>query len=190
MNDVIVSRVDPRWMTTFSFLGFAVVLWMRTRFSTQSDFATILLPTLLQGIAMAFFFIPLQAIVFSGLTPDRMPSAAGLSNFVRITAGAVGTSLFTTLWDNRAALHHAQLTEAINRGSDTAVQTIDQMTAMGMSNQQALASVNRMIDQQAYTLAATDLFYLSSVLFVVLIAVIWFAKPRPGGAGAGGGGAH
>ena len=40
---------------------------------------------------MAFFFIPLQAIIFSGLTPDRMPAAAGLSNFVRITAGAVGT---------------------------------------------------------------------------------------------------
>jgi DHA2 family multidrug resistance protein len=64
----------------------------------------------LQGAAMAFFFIPLQAIIF-GLTPDRMPAAAGLSNFARITAGAIGTSIFTTLWENRAALHHAELAE-------------------------------------------------------------------------------
>ncbi len=94
-------------------------------FNTQADFVTILIPTVLQGAAMAFFFIPLQAIVFSGLAPERMPSAAGLSNFVRITAGAFGTSMFTTLWENRAALHHAQLAEAMNRGNSAAMQTLD-----------------------------------------------------------------
>ena len=95
-----------------AFLGFALVLWMRSHFNTQADFRTILIPTVLQGAAMAFFFIPLQAIIFSGLTPDRMPAAAGLSNFVRITAGAIGTSIFTTVWDNRAVLHHARARRA------------------------------------------------------------------------------
>ena len=162
---------------------------MRSNFNTQANFETILIPTILQGAAMAFFFIPLQAIVFSGLTPERMPSAAGLSNFVRITAGAVGTSLFTTLWEDRAALHHAQLSEAISTTNSAAMQTLNQLMAGGYSREQALASVNRMIDQQAYTMAVTDVFYLSSVLFFVMIAVIWLSKPQPGG-GAGGGGAH
>jgi DHA2 family multidrug resistance protein len=69
------------------------------------------------------------------------------------------------------------------------VQTIAQLMASGLSNEQALASINRTIDQQAYTMAATDLFYLSSVLFFGLIAMVWLARPKPGG-GAGGGGAH
>jgi DHA2 family multidrug resistance protein len=184
-----VSKIDPRKLATVAFLGFGLVLWMRSNFNAQADFTTILIPTVLQGAAMAFFFIPLQAIVFSGLTPDKMPSAAGLSNFVRITAGAVGTSLFTTLWENRAILHHAQLTEAVNRGNDTAVQAINQLGALGLSSEQAMANLNRTIDQQAYTMAVTDLFYLSSMLFFVLIAVVWLAKPKPGAA-AGGGGAH
>jgi len=184
-----VSKIDPRKLATVAFLGFGVVLWMRSNFNAQADFMTILIPTVLQGAAMAFFFIPLQAIVFSGLTPDKMPSAAGLSNFVRITAGAVGTSLFTTLWENRAILHHAQLTEAVNRGNDTALQTLGQLGAIGLNNEQAMANVNRIIDQQAYTMAVTDVFYMSSLLFFVLVAVVWFAKPKPGGA-AGGGGAH
>jgi MFS transporter, DHA2 family, multidrug resistance protein len=184
-----VGRMDPRKLATVAFLGFAGVLWMRSHFNTQADFMTILIPTLLQGAAMAFFFIPLQAIVFSGLPPDRMPSASGLSNFVRITAGAVGTSLFTTLWESRAALHHAQLSEAINDGSAAAVGTLGQMMASGMSREQALATIDRMVNQQAFTLAVTDLFYLSAVLFFVLVTVIWIAKPTVG-AGAGGGGAH
>ena len=185
-----VSRIDPRKLATVAFVGFGVVLWMRSHFSTQADFETILIPTLLQGAAMAFFFIPLQAIVFSGLPPERMPSAAGLSNFVRITAGAVGTSLFTTIWANRAAMHHAQLTEAINDGSATAVGTIAQMMASGMNREQALGTIDRLVSQQAFTMAVTDLFYLSAVLFFALVALVWVAKPTLGGSASDVGGAH
>ena len=184
-----IGKIDPRKLATIAFIGFGLVLWMRSHFNTQADFMTILIPTILQGAAMAFFFIPLQAIVFSGLPPERMPSAAGLSNFVRITAGAIGTSLFTTIWEDRAILHHAQLTEAINTTNTTATQTINQLMASGMSNEQAMANITRMIDQQAYTMAVTDLFYLSAVLFFVLIGIVWVAKPKLGGA-AGGGGVH
>jgi len=184
-----VGKIDPRKLATVAFIGFGGVLWMRSHFNTQADFTTILIPTVLQGAAMAFFFVPLQAILFSGLTPDRMPSAAGLSNFVRITAGAVGTSLFTTLWENRASLHHAQLAESINNGSNSAVQALNQLGASGYSGEQALASVNRMIDQQAFTLAVNDVFWMSSMLFFVLIALVWATRPQRGAA-AGGGGAH
>ena len=184
-----VGRIDPRILASLAFAGFGAVLWMRSNFNVQADFTTILIPTVLQGAATAFFFVPLQAIVFSGLPPERMPSAAGLSNAVRITAGAVGTSLFTTLWDDRAMLHHAQLSEAVNRGNDTAMQALEQLGANGLSNEQAMASINRMIDQQAYTMAVTDVFYLSALLFFVLIALLWLARPARGAA-AKGGGAH
>ena len=184
-----VSRIDPRKLATVAFVGFGIVLWMRSHFNAQADFMTILIPTVLQGAAMAFFFIPLQAIVFSGLPPERMPSAAGLSNFVRITAGAVGTSLFTTIWEDRAILHHAQLAESVNRTNSTAMQTLDQLGASGYSPQQALASVNRLLDQQAYTMAVTDIFYLSALLFFALIVMVWLAKPTLGAA-AGGAAAH
>jgi DHA2 family multidrug resistance protein len=172
-----VGRVDPRKLGSVAFLGFALVLWMRSHFNAQADVATILIPTVLQGAAMAFFFIPLQAIVFSGLTPDKMPSAAGLSNFVRITAGAIGTSVFTTLWDDRATLHHAQLSESVNRGNNAAMQTMNQLMASGLSSDQALANINRTVDQQAFTMAATDLFYASAGLFILLLGVLWWARP-------------
>jgi DHA2 family multidrug resistance protein len=185
-----VNRIDPRLLATAAFLGFGAVLWMRSLFNTQADFGTILWPTLLQGIAMALFFIPLQSIAFSGLPPDRMPAAAGLSNFVRITAGAVGTSVFTTLWENRATLHHANLSEQISLANPAAVQALADLQHAGQTREQALALMNRMIDQQAFTMAATDLFWLSSMLFVALVALVWFSAPAKAVAGALEGGAH
>ena len=158
-------------------------------FNTQADFGTILLPTLLQGVAMAMFFIPLQSIAFSGLQPQRMPAATGLSNFVRITAGAVGTSAFTTLWDSRARLHHANLAEQLSLSNPAAVQALADLKRAGHSREQALALLNRMVDQQAFTMAATDLFWLSSVLFVALVALVWLSSPA-GHGDAAAGGAH
>ncbi len=184
-----VNRIDPRTLATVSFIGFGIVMGMRAKFNTEADFVTILIPTVLQGAAVAFFFIPLQALVFSGLSPERMPSASGLSNFVRITAGAIGTSLFTTLWDSRARLHHAHLAESMSQSNNTLVQLLAQLRAGGLSETQALATVNRMMDQQAYTMAVTDLFYLSSMVFFLLIGVVWLARPKLDAAG-GPGGAH
>ncbi len=187
-----VGRIDPRKLASVAFIGFALILWMRSRFNAQADVVTILIPTFLQGAAMAFFFIPLQAIVFSGMTPDKLPSAAGLSNFVRITAGAIGTSLFTTVWEDRAVFHHAQLAESINRGNSAATQTLAQLAAGGFTPEQALATINRTIDQQAYTMAATDLFYASAGIFILLLGVLWWARPAPpqGRGAPEAGGAH
>ncbi|WP_295852738.1 DHA2 family efflux MFS transporter permease subunit [uncultured Xylophilus sp.] len=179
-----LHRVDPRRFATASFLVFALVLWLRSHFNTQADIVTILIPTLIQGVAMAFFFIPLVTITLSGLPPDRIPSASGLSNFLRITAGAIGTSVVTTVWENRAALHHAQLAEAVTRGSP-AGDALAALGQAGLTAEQALAQVNRLVDQQAFMLAANDVFYVSAVIFLFLIPLIWVSQRTTGGGGGG-----
>jgi len=182
-----VNRVDPRWLASFAFVVFAVVLLMRSHFNTQADFGTLMLPTVVQGIAMAFFFIPLTVILLSGIAPDKIPAAAGLSSFVRIVAGSFGTSIATTVWQDRAALHHAQLTEAIHLGNATATQVLAGMSDAGLTSGQALAQVNRLVDQQAYMLAANDVFYASALIFLLLIPLVWLSRPKlAGNAGAAG----
>ena len=185
-----VTRVDPRGIATVSFVVFAIVLWMRSHFTTQADLWTILVPTILQGAAVACFFIPLMNITLSGLTPDRIASASGLSNFVRITAGAFGTSISTTLWEDRAAMHHAHLAERLSAGDAVTSDAWSKLGAMGLSPDQIGAQVSRLIDQQAFTRAADDIFLGSALLFLALIAVVWVTKPLRGGATADAGGAH
>ena len=186
----MLGRTDPRWIASVSFLLFALISYMRSRFNTQVDLATLMIPTILQGAAVACFFIPLVSITLSGLPPERIASASGLSNFVRITAGAFGTSISTTVWDNRAAMHHAHLTEAIHGGSLAASRTLDSLQSSGLGATQALASVDRIIEAQAYVLSADDIFYAGAVIFILLIPLLWFASPRRSVAAAEAGGAH
>jgi DHA2 family multidrug resistance protein len=70
------------------------------------------------------------------------------------------------------------LSEAVNPSNLTAVQTLAQLSSAGLSPEQAVASLNRLIDQQAATMAVTDLFLLSSGLFLALIGLVWLTEPK------------
>lgn len=179
-----IAKVDPRRFAAFAFMVFALVLWMRSNFNTQADFRTIMIPTIIQGVAMAFFFIPLVTITLSGISPDKIPAASGLSNFVRITAGSFGTSIATTIWQDRAAMHHAQISEYVNQGSTATNSALTGLAGAGLTPDQALGTINRLVDQQAYMLAANDVFYISALIFLLLIPLVFLTRHTKAGAGS------
>ena len=43
--------------------------------------------------------------------------------------------------------------------------------------------VNRMVDTQAFMLGANDIFYISAVIFLLLIPFVWLSHPQPSAAG-------
>nr|WKF61230.1 Multidrug export protein EmrB [Paraburkholderia busanensis] len=187
----IMPKSDARVLATLAFVCYAGVFFMRSHYTTGVDQWTLILPTLLQGIPTALFFVPLTAIILSGLAPDKIPAAAGLSNFVRVFAGGVGTSLITTGWNNRTILHHAQLAEqtsATNPLYNDAIATIH--STLGGSMDQARAFFEQSLNAQAAMLGLNDIFWLSSMIFIVIIPLIWMTKPAKGGGGAAAAAAH
>lgn len=172
-----VNRFDPRMLASISFIVFAYVMWMRSEFSTNADWDTIVLPAVIQGIAVSCMFIPMTTILLSGLPPERIPAATGLSNFFRMSAAAFGTSITTTMWDDRARLHHARLVESITNFNTPTNMAIGQLHAAGFTKTQSLGILNRMIDVQSYTLSADELFYGAAAAFLMLVGVVWLAKP-------------
>jgi DHA2 family multidrug resistance protein len=184
------GKVDPRIYATTSLVIFAIVAWLRSRFNTQVDLWTLVWPTILQGAAVSCFFIPLVNLALGGLRQDQIAAASGLNNFLRITAGAFATSTVTSLWESRAALHHAQLVEHLTAGSPQTSATLDLLSRLGMSDLQRYAYLDRQVNLQAFTLSALDLFYVSAILLVLLIPLLWIARPPKGQGGAAAAGAH
>jgi DHA2 family multidrug resistance protein len=183
----VLNRYDPRIFASTAFFIFASVFWMRAQFTTDTDFMHLMLPTLLQGAALPMFFLPMTTLLLAGVAPADMPAATGLSNAVRITAGAMGTSITTTLWERRTVLHRVHLTELLSQGDAALQGTLASLQAGGLSPEAALVAVNRLIDQQASTRGMDDVFLISSGLLVMVIALVWFAqRPRAAGGAAGG----
>ena len=181
----MLATRDPRQIVTVAFLIFALVCFMRSGFNTQTDVRTLMTPTIIQGAAMAAFFVPLTSITLSSIEPWRIPAASGLSNFLRLTAG-LRHPIATTLWENRATMHHAQLTEIARPGQAAFDQTVGTLqNGLGVSHAQALTLVDRMVNTQAFTMSAVDVFYGSAVIFLLLTGLVWFARPKSAKAGGG-----
>jgi DHA2 family multidrug resistance protein len=183
----ILPRTDPRYIATTAFVVFALCFWLRSQYTTGVDTWALTVPTLIQGIGMAGLFIPLVSITLSGLPGNRIPAASGLSNFVRIMCGGIGTSIFETAWDHRTIFHHARLTEQATPTNPIFNQSMQQMqNSVGLDPAQSHGMFDRMVTQQAAQLGVNDLFWISSVIFIVLIALIWITRPeRAGSADAG-----
>lgn len=181
----ILPKSDARILATLAFLGFAAVFFMRSHYTTDVDAYTLVLPTLLQGIPMALFFTPLTAIILSGLSADKIPAAAGLSNFMRVLAGGVGTSLISTGWNDRTILHHAQLVEQSSVNNPDYVSSIANLRAMlGGGMDQAAAFFEHSLNAQAAMLGLNDIFWLSSMIFIAIIPLVWLTRPAKAGGAA------
>lgn len=178
----LLPKVDPRLIACLAFLLFSATSFMRMGFTLDSTPWMIILPQLVLGAAMGIFFIPMTALILSDLHPSRFAAAAGLSISLRMILTGIGVSITTTMWDNRASLHHAQLVERVSVYDQPARQAIDTLSAQGMPHDQIMGLLEQQITAQSYMLSTTEYFYLVGFLLLLLAAAVWLAKPKGHGA--------
>ena len=182
-----MHRLELRAVVTFAFVVFAATSYWFSTYDSSASFTSLVWPRFVMGIAIPCFFIPLNQIYLAGLPANEIASASGLANFFRTLGSSVSTAVTVTLWQHRGILHHATLTENVTSASQPATQILSQLTHAGSSQTQALGVVDQLVNREALTLAVNDIFLLCAVLFLVLIPVIWLAKPPFGSAGGPGG---
>ena len=172
------NKIDMRILITVSFMVYALTFyWRAVTFEPEMTFMDVALPQFVQGLAVACFFMPLTTITLSGLPPEKMASASSLFNFLRTLAGSIGTSLTTFIWYNREAVHHTQLTEAINPYNPISQQFFQTMGSFGLSEEQTASYIARQITAQGFIIGANEIFFVSAITFISLVVLIWFAKP-------------
>lgn len=180
------GRLDMRWLVTASFLIFSFTFYWRTNFYAGMDMANVVWPQFWQGLGVAMFFLPLTTITLSRMQGAQIAAAGSLSNFLRVFMGGVGVSVVTTMWERREALHHARLAEAVTPYSAATRQAVQNMEQAGIRPEEGLANIAQDITQQGFIIGSNEIFWAGSLLFIVMIAVVWFAKPPFGSSGGGG----
>jgi MFS transporter, DHA2 family, multidrug resistance protein len=179
----LMRRYDPRVLAATSFGLYAISYFMRAGLTADSSFFAFVAPQLVQGFGMGLFFVSMLAVIFDRLPAQKVPSASGLSNFLRITAASFATSLTTTFWDRREALHQTRLADAVNVYAPTYQQSLAQMHQFGLTDQSAAGAMTQGLIGQSYLLSSLDLFYLSAWLCVVLVPLCFLVR-RPAVNGA------
>lgn len=178
-----IQRLNLRMVATFAYLVFAGTAYWFSTFTLDTSLSLVFLPRLVQGIAVACFFIPINQIILSGLRPDRLAAASGLSNFFRTLSGSMGTAIVVTVWDHRTQLHAVRLAENFTPNGVASQDYVNQIAQLGSPTGVAYAQVQNVINAQSAMLATSEVFWGVAIVFVCLISFIWLTKPPFGIAG-------
>ncbi len=169
----LVKSADPRLLVFIGVMGIGATMLWRSHFTSNINYAQIVLPQIVQGACMPLFFVPVFSLALSTIKPQEMAGAAGILSFARTMAGAFGTSLATTAWANGGRATRVDLLNQID--SQSAVQSL---THAGLNHAQALRQFEAMVQDQAVMLATDKLFLTLSVLLAIAACSIWLAaKP-------------
>ena len=178
------ARVDARITGSLALVAFAISFLMRGALPPDASFGVLVVPMLVQGVAMSTFFVSMITIQLKDVPPQQTPSASGLSNFARITFGGFAASLTTAFWSRRESLHQTQLAGLQPTRTPEWQQALSSLQHAGAGAEQALAALNQQLVNQAYDIAALDIFWLFGVLSMVMVPLIWITRRSISGGGA------
>lgn len=169
------QRFNLRLLVCGAFILLASASFLRAGFVVGIDFQRIALIQLLQGLGLALFIMPINAILLSDLKPDEIAAGSGLSTFLRTLGASLSVSITTLLWDRRTTEHHARLGESLSAYDATTRQAV---STLGHGNPaQGHELLNRLIEVQATQIAFNDVALMLGSAFLVAIALVWLAKP-------------
>ncbi len=178
-------RFDLRVLATFAFAMMALTFFVRADFTPQVDFWHVAVAQALQGLGVAFFFMPVLTILLSDLSGREVASGSGLATFLRSVGGSFSASITTYVWERGGVVNAASLGEHVTALSP---QTQQAIAANGGDVQRAAALLQQQIAHQAVQVSFDNLFYMLGWITFALVIVIWLAKPpfftRSGAAGS------
>lgn len=163
-----------RAIGTASFMAFACTCFWFSTFTTDVSIKDVMMPRFIQGLGIALFFIPLLGLALSEVKNEKLASASGVYNFIRlVVGGGAGTALYVTFWDKWAVQHYSDVVETVNSLGYAARRAFVVMNDLKIEREKMILPVDKFIEQQSYLLAFDDLMWISGWLFVVLIPFLW-----------------
>jgi DHA2 family multidrug resistance protein len=190
----LIGRIRSRHLLLFGFVLMSVSSFMLARLNLSVDMATIIWPSVVNGIGISCIFVPLTTSAFAYLRQDQMGNATGIYNLMRNLGGSFGIAVVTTLLARRAQVHQAMMVAhltpydpAYNHWLAAAQQALTPVSGSCAAQQQALGLVYHSMLEQASVWAFVENFRWFGVLSLACLPLILLFKRARRGPGAAAG---
>jgi DHA2 family multidrug resistance protein len=180
----IYNKVSPRLVVAFGIVLFAYTAWLMGHYTLATSRADVVYVLIIQGVAFSCLFIPLTTMALSTIPRHRLSDATGLNSLLRQTGGSIGLAIFATLLARFATQSRGDMLPHFSMSSPAMIARMAgiqrMMQAHGLDAMAARNAAARMIDgqlrQQAMMISFEKLFYLSGILFLCVLPLVFFLK--------------
>lgn len=187
----IYNKVSPRLVVAFGIVLFAYTAWQMGHYTLATSKADVVQVLIIQGVAFSCLFIPLTTMALSTIPRHRLSDATGLNSLLRQTGGSVGLAVFATLLARFSTksrgdmLSHFSISSPAMAARVAGIQRMLQIRGLDAltARQNAARMIDGQLRQQAMMISFEKLFYLSGILFLCVLPLVFFLKaPKDAGA--------
>jgi DHA2 family multidrug resistance protein len=114
---ILIGKVDPRWLIMYGFSILALSMVFMHTLSLDSSFKYIMWLRVFQASGLAFLFIPINTISYTGVARSENNDVSGLTNLARNIGGSTGTAFVATMLSRRSQAHEAYMIRDLTPGS-------------------------------------------------------------------------
>jgi DHA2 family multidrug resistance protein len=179
----LVGKIRMRTMLFFGFSMLAYSSWLLSRINLQVGMSSVIWPSIFNGIAISFIFVPLTTATMSQLGQQQIGNASGLYNLMRNLGGSIGIAFVTTMLARGAQVHQSLMVGHLAPDNPAFVQqlaaaknVLGQQTDSVSATKQAYSGLYSLLDQQAHLWAFVDNFYIFGLLALGGIPLIFLFK--------------
>jgi DHA2 family multidrug resistance protein len=184
----LTTKIDPRRLLVVGMVLGSITMFQLSGLNLQAGFWDIFWAQVLQGVALAFLFIPLMALAMAKIRPEKMGNATSIFNLMRNIGGSIGIAVMTTFLARRTQLHHNHLVENITAGSGQTYRMLMGMQAnffahgadRATASRKAYAALYGLVQQHAAMLAFVEAFWVMGVVFLLMLPflpILQYSKP-------------
>jgi len=185
----LVGRVRSRWLMSIGFSLLAISSFWLGRINMEMGMSSVVWPSVLNGVAISFIFVPLTTATMGHLRQEQMGNATGLFNLMRNLGGSVGIAFVTTMLERGAQAHQALMVSHLTAYDPAFVQRLAATkAAVAVQNgpvaavMQAYSLIYDKLIQQAKLWAFVDNFRLfGAICLACLPLILLFKKVKRGG---------
>ena len=196
----LIGRTDPRWLICWGFFILSTSMVLMHTLSLDSSFKYIMWVRIYQASGLAFLFIPINTISYTGVKRSENNDVAGLTNLARNIGGSVGTAFVATMLSRGAQAHEAVMVRNLtpdSPGFQAQVNALKHSFGGGgnisghgfgggstAGIQQAQAFIYNQLHRQSAMLAYMDIIAVLAVfcaLMIPLVLLIGKIKPAADG---------
>jgi DHA2 family multidrug resistance protein len=189
----LAGKIDARILILAGSAVLISSMVMLSTISVDTGPSEIFWPMIIRGCGTVMMYMPLSLATFSLVPRAQVSAASGFYNLTRQLGGSVGIAVLTTLLAQREAFHRSVLVEHVSTTSTTTYDRIQQLTAgfvakgqpPSIAHQNALGTLDGMVNLQSAVLSFGDMFHIVSIMFVCSIPLLLLlgsgrgAKPAP-----------
>jgi DHA2 family multidrug resistance protein len=170
-------------MLCIGFTLLAASSFMLSNLDLQVSQINVIWPSVVNGIAISFIFVPLTTATMSQLAQQQLGNATGLYNLMRNLGGSIGIAFVTTMLARGAQAHQALMVgqlapdnPAFRQQFDSAKHLLVHHTDPVTASRQAYNAVYSLLDQQAHLWAFVDNFFIFGAMALVTMPLIFLFK--------------